>query len=203
MKHSKFTSRRFLALVMAVIMVLTIIPMGTFAVADDEPIVYTVSARKPAIPAKTGNIIDLNKIQVEFDSGTYSGADIDWSTEDKSGGVVVNNLNKTIAYFGEDSYPVTAKYGEETKTIYILQTDESGVATIYDHTFSAADLQTSAETGFAEFTEKSEWKVYSISTEGNGNHLLYSGGIYTDRGTVSSSVRTVAFYLDPKSEVGS
>ena len=192
---------RVLAFVMALAMVLTMIPMG-IAFADE--IVYTVKASKPAIPAKQGNVIDLAKIAVELGGDTYRGDELDWSTEDTTGGIVVDDSAKQIAYFGSDIYVAKATDGIYVQNIYIFETDENGNKVIYDHTFSTDDI-TYANSSYGEFTAASEWKLYDMGrgagyTDVAGIKGYSSGIVVTNVG--SSGYVDAALYLDPDSASG-
>lgn len=197
----KKVSKKALALLLTVAMMFSALSVAFTAFADAP--IYTVPDSKPAIPAQKGTVIDLSKIGVQFGDNTYLGADLTWAPEDDSTGVVVNDTAKTIAYMSSDICAVIAKneVTGERKSIYILETDATGVATIYDHIFTANDLQTNATTGYGEFKPSSEWKAYKLGYTGSVNIHYISGGI-VDTNLNSSGHTTSALYLDPNSTSG-
>ncbi len=135
----KRVTKKALSVLLAVAMLFSVLSVAFTAFADAA--VYTVVNNKPVIPAKQGTVIDLSKIDVQFEGNTYNGANITWSTTDTTGGVYVNDTAKTVDVAGSDIYEIKATVGEESKIIYIMQPAANGSMVIYNHNFSADDLK--------------------------------------------------------------
>ena len=104
---------------------------------------YTVDFNNPAIPANTGETVDLSKIAVEFSDGTPTSNGIAWTSS-----AITISSNK-VTPTAKGVYKLTATWGTNVKNIYLVvkapsdteyvlyEDDFSNASTLSNYTFPA------------------------------------------------------------------
>ncbi len=175
--------------------------------APSEVDYHIVTAQKPVVPIKTGTKVNFDNLIFDLGDGVYMLAeDIYW---DNPYGAL-NFQDNAVYTYSDGFYTVKAKRSAEDtngKDIYFITPNEDGEYQLYEHTFTAADVDANGA-----FTPESEWK----STL-NGNYstpkLQYmeiDGGVGALFDSTNDEIEnpwfgdsgTGAFYLDPNSESG-
>ncbi len=114
---------------------------------------HIIGANKPAIPVKTSTKVNFDGLIFEMADGSFMEAkDIYW---DNPYGALKFQDNAVYTY-SDGFYTVKAKKSQEDtegRDIYFITPNEDGEYQLYEHTFTAADID---ENGV--FTPESEWK---------------------------------------------
>ena len=115
MKGKKLS--KVLAILLAVVMIFTTLPLMAFASTET----YTVSFGAPAIPMNVNTKVDLKTLKVEIVKGAtaVSGADITWAAAAQDG-LTLDVAKKTVEVTAVGNYKLTATVGETTKNIWVI-----------------------------------------------------------------------------------
>ncbi len=135
------------------------------AIKDASSELFVVSNTKPAIPMTVGKKINISDIYFQFPSGKVAlGKNITWSTTDETGGLIVEDTEKTIALLSNSILPLTATLGDDVATFYVLEPDSSNEYVLMNYTFSADDVLTGIPADTPTYFGKDDtWIAYSAS----------------------------------------
>ena len=190
MKHM---SKRTISVILALMVLLSSVAVAFSALANLANDPYVVALEKPAIPMQVGKTLDLSSVEVEFSEGVTVPADqITWSTEEEA--ILLDTNSGYLTTFAQGVYALTAtKTGTtESKTVYALvNLDGAATYTIYDYTFSAADINAEGN----DFKADSEWDLVPSTTLANGSFVVNGQGL-------TAGNNHVTFVLKPLSASG-
>ncbi len=130
---TKFFKRTIAGVLLLALMV-SFIPAFPILAAESDGETGLVSFTSPAIPATTGDVLDLSLYQVQFiENGTYL-SEIAWTSED----LVVNANTVTAPDAGV--YELTASSGSFSKSVYlVVKNPEDTEYVLYENTFENGD----------------------------------------------------------------
>lgn len=162
----------------------------------------TVSSNNPILPMRANTKISLDNLVFEMSDGTFLlGKDVTW--ENNNGAIKVDAADNSISLYTEGFFTIKAKKdaADAGREIYVITPDSEGKYKLYEHTFTADDLDANGA-----FKPESEWKAWINSSDNKWGYtndgiapLLWNGTthwlgdlqygtIYLDKNSASGKI---------------
>ncbi len=143
-------SKKFISLILAMMVVLSSLTVGLSAFAEGTPEHYVVKWRTPAIPVYEGYRIDLSLVDVQFteNGDPIDGGNISWSYPEQNGAILRDRIFTVI---NRGVQRLEATYGDNTCNVWVIANQyEDDVFYLENIDFSSDDFYNDSSLAYSK-----------------------------------------------------